>query len=45
MHEELANSKRNKLWKIMRKPKGHIIVGIRWVYKNKLDDSGAVVRN
>lgn len=25
--------------------KSHTIVGTRWVYKNKLDESGAVLRN
>ncbi|CAH1432412.1 unnamed protein product [Lactuca virosa] len=45
MQEELEEFKRNKVWQLVPKPKGHNIVGTRWVYKKKLDESGAVVRN
>ena len=45
MHEELEEFKRNKVWQLVPKPQGHTIVGTRWVYKNKLDESGAVVKN
>ena len=45
MQEELTQFERNKVWKLVPKPKGHTIVGTRLVYKNKLDESGAVVRN
>lgn len=45
MQEELEKIERNKVCKLVPKPKGHTIVGTRWVYKNKLDESGAVVRN
>ncbi|XP_023733618.1 uncharacterized mitochondrial protein AtMg00810-like [Lactuca sativa] len=41
MQEELVEFERNKVWKLVLKPKkGHTIVGARWVYKNKLDNSG-----
>nr|KAJ0195701.1 hypothetical protein LSAT_V11C700365500 [Lactuca sativa] len=45
MQEELAEFERNKVWKLVPKLKGHTIINTRWVYKNKLDESGAVVRN
>ena len=45
MQEELFEYKMNKVWKLVPKSKSHTIVGTRWVYKNKLDESGAVVRN
>ncbi|XP_023757985.1 uncharacterized mitochondrial protein AtMg00820-like [Lactuca sativa] len=45
IHEELAEFKRNKVWKLVPKQKGHTVVGTRWVYKNKLDESGAVMGN
>ena len=43
--EELAKFERNKVCKLVPKPKGHTIVGTRWVNKNKIDESGVVVRN
>ena len=45
MQEELAEFKRNDVWKLIPKPKGHSIIGTRWVFRNKLDDLGAVIRN
>ena len=45
MQEELAEFKRNEVWKLIPKPKGQTIVGARWVFRNKLDDLGAVIRN
>lgn len=45
MQEELEEFKRNKVWQLIPIPQGHTIVGTRWVFKNKLDESGAVIRN
>ena len=45
MQEELVEFKRNEVWKLIPKPKGRTIVGTRWVFCNKLDDLGAVIRN
>ncbi|XP_023730242.1 uncharacterized mitochondrial protein AtMg00820-like [Lactuca sativa] len=45
MQEELEEFQRNKVWQLTPKPHGHSIVGTRWVFKNKLDESGAVIRN
>ena len=43
MQEELEEFKRNKVWQLVPNPKGHTSIGTRWVYKNKFDESGAVV--
>ncbi|XP_052622525.1 uncharacterized mitochondrial protein AtMg00820-like [Lactuca sativa] len=45
MQEELEQFKRNKVWQLVPIPQGHTIVGTRWACKNKLDESGAVIRN
>ena len=45
MQDELAKFERNNVWKLVPKSKGHRIFGTRWAYKNKLDESGVVVRN
>ena len=46
MHEELNNFKRNKVWRLVEKPKDcRNVIGTKWVFKNKQDEHGIVVRN
>ncbi|KAK1611280.1 hypothetical protein QYE76_034953 [Lolium multiflorum] len=46
MHEELNNFKRNKVWTLIEKPKGcHNVIGTKWIFRNKQDEFGNVVRN
>ena len=45
MQEELHQFKRNKVWHLVPKPKDRIIIGTKWVFRNKLDDFGTVTRN
>ncbi|WVZ93354.1 hypothetical protein U9M48_039341, partial [Paspalum notatum var. saurae] len=45
MHEELNNFTRNKVWTLEAKPKGARIIGTKWVFRNKQDDEGNIVRN
>jgi hypothetical protein len=46
MHEELNNFKRNRVWSLVEKPKDcRNIIGTKWVFKNKQDANGIVVRN
>ena len=46
MHEELNNFERNKVWKLVEKPKEcRNVIGTKWIFKNKQDESGIVIRN
>ena len=46
MHEELNNFKRNKVWKLVERPKDcRNVIGTKWIFKNKQDEYGMVVRN
>ena len=46
MQEELEVCERNKVWKLVPRPSGdRSIIGTRWVFRNKVDDKGIVVRN
>ena len=46
MHEELNNFKRNKVWTLVEKPRNcRNVIGTKWVFKNKQDADGVVVRN
>ncbi|WVZ98660.1 LOW QUALITY PROTEIN: hypothetical protein U9M48_044068 [Paspalum notatum var. saurae] len=45
MHEELNNFTRNEVWTLEAKPKGARVIGTKWVFGNKQDDEGNIVRN
>ena len=46
MHEELHNFERNQVWTLVEKPdNNHNIIGTKWVFRNKQDEDGQVVRN
>ncbi|KAK1678572.1 hypothetical protein QYE76_039420 [Lolium multiflorum] len=46
MHEELNNFKRNKVWTLVKKPKEcRNVIGTKWMFKNKQDEFGNIVRN
>ena len=45
MQEELNQFERNKVWKLVPKPKNRTIIGTKWVYRNKMDWAGIVTRN
>ncbi|KAH9794255.1 hypothetical protein KPL71_004834 [Citrus sinensis] len=45
MQEELNQFERNNVWKLVPKPEHQSIIGTKWVFRNKMDESGVVVRN
>ncbi|XP_021747606.1 uncharacterized protein LOC110713471 [Chenopodium quinoa] len=45
MQEELNEFERNKVWHLEAKPKEKKIIGLKWVFRNKLDEYGTIVRN
>ena len=42
MQEELNQFERNKVWTLVKRPKNHPIIGIKWVFRNKLNDKGKI---
>jgi hypothetical protein len=44
MQEELNNFKRNEVWSLIERPKQNV-VGTKWVFRNKQDEHGIVIRN
>jgi hypothetical protein len=44
MQEELNNFKRNRVWSLVERPKLNV-VGTKWVFCNKQDEHGVVIRN
>ena len=45
MQEELGQFERNKVWTLVPRPTNHPIIGTKWVFRNKMDELGNVIRN
>ncbi|GKD27892.1 putative ribonuclease H-like domain-containing protein [Tanacetum coccineum] len=45
MQEELLQFHIQKVWVLVDLPKGKKTIGLKWVYRNKKDERGVVVRN
>jgi len=45
IQEELHQFERNKVWDLVPQPEDRSIIGIKWVFRNKLDELGTVTRN
>ncbi|GJZ81768.1 putative ribonuclease H-like domain-containing protein [Tanacetum coccineum] len=45
MQEELLQFKLQKVWVLVDLPKGHRAIGTKWVYRNKKDERGIVIKN
>ncbi|PNY05239.1 retrotransposon-related protein [Trifolium pratense] len=45
MQEELNQFERNDVWSLVPKPSHKNIIGTKWVFRNKLNEQGEVVRN
>ena len=45
MQEELNQFTRNNVWTLVERPKDHSVIGSKWVFRNKLDENGIVIRN
>ncbi|XP_071734970.1 uncharacterized protein [Rutidosis leptorrhynchoides] len=45
MTEQLMEFERNEVWTLVPKPAGKTAIETRWVYRNKVDKDGIVVRN
>jgi hypothetical protein len=45
MHEELENFERNQVWTLVEPPRDVNVIRTKWVFKNKEEKDGEVVRN
>jgi hypothetical protein len=45
MQDELKNFTRNQVWELVERPKNNNVIGTKWVYRNKQDEHGIVVKN
>ena len=45
MHQELHQFVRNDVRELVPRPKGMHVIGTKWIFKNKTNEDGEVVRN
>ncbi|KAJ9539009.1 hypothetical protein OSB04_031742 [Centaurea solstitialis] len=45
MQEELAEFIRNNVWLLVPRPRKRTIIGSQWIFSNKLDEIGTIIRN
>jgi hypothetical protein len=45
MNEELDQIGKNQTWELVPRPKNKNVIGTKWVYKNKVNENGKVIRN
>ncbi|KAK6145403.1 hypothetical protein DH2020_022223 [Rehmannia glutinosa] len=45
MQEELNQFERNKVWELVQRPTHQNVIGTKWVFRNKRNEEGSVVRN
>ena len=45
MNEELHQIEKKETWELVPRPKDKNIIGTKWVFKNKFNQGGQVIRN
>ena len=45
MEEELTQIEKNETWELVPRPANKNVIGTKWVFRNKLNEDGKVVRN
>lgn len=45
MEEKMSQIEKNKTWELVPRPKDKNIIGTKWVFKNKMNEDGQVIRN
>ncbi|WJZ81314.1 hypothetical protein VitviT2T_001163 [Vitis vinifera] len=45
IQEELNQSERSEVWELVPRPSNQSVIGTRWVFRNKMDENGIIIRN
>ena len=45
MEEEMSQIEKNKTWELVPRPRDKNIIGTKWVFKNKMNEEGQVIRS
>ena len=45
LQEELNQFERNEVWELVPRPNDQSGIGTKWVFRNKMDENGIIIRN
>jgi hypothetical protein len=45
MHSKMDVVKKNRIWELADLPHGHRMITLKWVFKLKRDETGAIVKH
>ena len=45
MNKEIYQIEKNNTWTLVPRPKDKNAIGIKWVFRNKLNENGELIRN
>ena len=45
MNEELDQIEKNNTWELVPRPVDKNVIGSKWVFKNKMNEQGQIVKN
>ncbi|KAJ9561267.1 hypothetical protein OSB04_006427 [Centaurea solstitialis] len=45
MQDELAEFERNRVWRLVERPRKIRIIDLRWIFRNKKDENDLIIRN
>ena len=45
MHDELLQFQKNDVWTLVPRLEGEHIIGTKWIFRNRIDEEGNVIRN
>jgi len=45
IEEEMSQIEKNETWELVPRPKDKNIIGTKWVFKNKMNEDGKIIRN
>jgi len=45
MNEKLDQIKKNQTWELVPRPKNKNVIGTKWIFKNKLNENGEIIKN
>ena len=45
MQEEFNQFERSNVWELVPRPNDQLIIGTKWVFRNKVDEHRVIVRN
>ncbi len=44
MQEELEMINKNEIWQLVKRPKNQKVIGVKWVFKTKLNFDGSICK-